>query len=133
MHTDQKQLRFQSPCNGTKTLITSYRTKLAGILVTLYLLRALSSYSQTQLNTKQTVLCNNAAAVSKANMPINPGIKHYIAADYDIVKEIEEVKISGLDMQASWVKAHQDKKTAVDLLPLDDQLNVCADADVTSF
>eukprot|EP00957_Ditylum_brightwellii_P090096 6861360-Ditylum_brightwellii.AAC.1 len=113
--------------------MTSYCTKLAGILAVLYLLRALSSYSQMQINTKQTILCNNAAAVSRANMPIGSGIKHYIPADYDIVKEIEEVKRLDLDMQASWVKAHQDKKTAVDLLPLDAQLNVCADADVTSF
>eukprot|EP00957_Ditylum_brightwellii_P122055 9308489-Ditylum_brightwellii.AAC.1 len=36
-------------------------------------------------------------------------------------------------MQANWVKAHQDKKTAVDYLLLDAQLNVCTDADVTSF
>eukprot|EP00957_Ditylum_brightwellii_P003726 282977-Ditylum_brightwellii.AAC.1 len=32
-----------------------------------------------------------------------------------------------------WVKAHQDKKTPVDLLSLDAQLNVKADADVTEF
>eukprot|EP00957_Ditylum_brightwellii_P073901 5615482-Ditylum_brightwellii.AAC.1 len=32
-----------------------------------------------------------------------------------------------------WVKAHQDKITLVDLLPLKAQLNVKADADVTDF
>eukprot|EP00957_Ditylum_brightwellii_P090064 6858918-Ditylum_brightwellii.AAC.1 len=90
MHTDQKQLRFQGPCDDAKSLMTSSCTELAGILAALYLLRALSSYSQTQINTKQTILCNNAAVVSRANMPIGPGIKHYIATDYDIVKEIEE-------------------------------------------
>eukprot|EP00957_Ditylum_brightwellii_P140651 10714381-Ditylum_brightwellii.AAC.1 len=66
-------------------------------------------------------------------MPISPGIKQYIATDYDIVKGIKEVKSSDLEMQASWVRAHQGKKTAVDLLPLDTQSNICADADVTSF
>eukprot|EP00957_Ditylum_brightwellii_P182167 13879059-Ditylum_brightwellii.AAC.1 len=32
MHTDQKQLRFQGPCNGAKSLMTSYCTELTGIL-----------------------------------------------------------------------------------------------------
>eukprot|EP00957_Ditylum_brightwellii_P199681 15222108-Ditylum_brightwellii.AAC.2 len=86
-----------------------------------------------RITTTQTLLCNNAAAVSRVNMLISPGIKHYIAADFDIVKEIEEVKSSGLDMQANCFKAHQDKKIAVDFLTLDVQLIVHADADVTSF
>eukprot|EP00957_Ditylum_brightwellii_P043864 3326131-Ditylum_brightwellii.AAC.1 len=38
LHTDQKQLRFQGQCNGAKSLMTSYWTKLAGILAVLYLL-----------------------------------------------------------------------------------------------
>eukprot|EP00957_Ditylum_brightwellii_P059353 4506130-Ditylum_brightwellii.AAC.1 len=63
------------------------------------------------------------AAISRANTPFVPGIKHYTTTDYDIAKEIIEVKRSGLDMQASWVKAHQDKKTSVDRLPLNDRLN----------
>eukprot|EP00957_Ditylum_brightwellii_P086220 6560967-Ditylum_brightwellii.AAC.1 len=112
MHTDLKQLRFQGPCDGVKSLMTSYCTELTGILAALYLLRALSSYSQTQINTKQTILCNNAAAVSRANTTFGPGIKHYTTTDYSIAKEIDTVKKLGLDMQASWVKAHQDKKTA---------------------
>eukprot|EP00957_Ditylum_brightwellii_P051860 3932809-Ditylum_brightwellii.AAC.1 len=123
MYTDKKQLRFQGPCNDAKSLMTSYCTKLAGILAALYILRAFSSYSQMQINTKHTIFCGNAAAVSRVNMPISPGIKQYITTDYDIVKEIEEVKRLSLDMQASWVKAHKDKKTAIDLLLFDAQLN----------
>eukprot|EP00957_Ditylum_brightwellii_P190055 14468528-Ditylum_brightwellii.AAC.1 len=119
MHTDQKQLRFQGSCNGTKSLMISYCTELAGILAAFYLLRTLSSYSQMQIKTKQTILCDNAAAVSRTNTHFGPGIKQYTTTDYDIRKELDEVKRSGLDMQASWVKAHQDKKTAVDCLPLD--------------
>eukprot|EP00957_Ditylum_brightwellii_P197160 15021741-Ditylum_brightwellii.AAC.1 len=67
-----------------------------------------------QINTKQKILCDNAAAVSRANTTFGPGIKHYTTADYDIAKEIDTVKKLGLDMQTSCVKAHQDKKTAVD-------------------
>eukprot|EP00957_Ditylum_brightwellii_P020968 1580506-Ditylum_brightwellii.AAC.1 len=32
LHTDQRQLRFQGPCNGARSMISSYRTELAGIL-----------------------------------------------------------------------------------------------------
>eukprot|EP00957_Ditylum_brightwellii_P091651 6978774-Ditylum_brightwellii.AAC.1 len=103
--------------------MTSHCTELAGFLAALYLLRALSSYSQMQINTKQTILCNNAGAVSRANTTFGPGIKHYITADYNIAKEIDTVKKSDLNMQASWVKAHQDNKTAIDQLLLDAQLN----------
>eukprot|EP00957_Ditylum_brightwellii_P021875 1649351-Ditylum_brightwellii.AAC.1 len=133
MHTDLKQIRFQGSCNGAKSLMTSYCTNLAGILAALYLLRALPSYSQTKINTKQTILYDNAAAVSRANTTFRPGIKHYTTADYDIAKEIDTIKKSGLDMQASWVKTHQDNNTAIYQLPLEAQLNVSADADVTSF
>eukprot|EP00957_Ditylum_brightwellii_P035264 2674672-Ditylum_brightwellii.AAC.1 len=133
MHTDQKQLGFQGPCYGVKSLMTSYCTELAGILTALYLLRALSSYFQMQINIKQTTLCNNTAAVSRTNTSFGPGNKHYTTTYYDIAKKIDEVKRASLDMQASWVKAHQEKKTAVDCLPLDAQLNICADVDVTSF
>eukprot|EP00957_Ditylum_brightwellii_P040908 3097311-Ditylum_brightwellii.AAC.1 len=98
--------------------MASYCTELAEILAALYLLGALSSYSKTQINTKQTILCNNAAAFSRSNTPFDPGIKHHTTTDYDIAKEIDEVKRSGLEMQASWVKAHQDKKKAVDRLLL---------------
>eukprot|EP00957_Ditylum_brightwellii_P061496 4667627-Ditylum_brightwellii.AAC.1 len=54
---------------------------------------------------------NNAAAVYWTNAPVPPGIKQYVAADYDIVKEIKVVMESGIDMQAEWVKAHQDNTT----------------------
>eukprot|EP00957_Ditylum_brightwellii_P124271 9472883-Ditylum_brightwellii.AAC.1 len=86
-----------------------------------------------QINTKQTILCNNAAAVSRANTTFGPGIRYYTTADYDIAKEIHTVQKSGLDIQASWVKAHQDNNKAIDQLPLEAQLNVRADANVTSF
>eukprot|EP00957_Ditylum_brightwellii_P003651 276250-Ditylum_brightwellii.AAC.1 len=59
-----------------------------------------------QIKTKLIILCNNVATVSRANTTFGPGIKHYTTAYYNIAKEIDTVKKSGLDMQASWVKAH---------------------------
>eukprot|EP00957_Ditylum_brightwellii_P046260 3510357-Ditylum_brightwellii.AAC.1 len=40
---------------------------------------------------------------------------------------------SGIDMHAEWVKAYQDNTTAKQLLSIEAQLIVQADADVTSF
>eukprot|EP00957_Ditylum_brightwellii_P193041 14698547-Ditylum_brightwellii.AAC.1 len=113
--------------------MTSYQTELTGILSALYLLHVLLSYSHIPVTTKQALHCNNTAAVSQVNIPVPPGIKHYIAADYDIVKEIKVVMNSGINMHAEWVKAHQDNKTSIQSLPLEAQLNVQADANVTSF
>eukprot|EP00957_Ditylum_brightwellii_P203710 15335888-Ditylum_brightwellii.AAC.1 len=113
--------------------MTSYQTELTSILSVLYLLHALSSYSQSPITTKQTLLCNNAAEVSWTNAPVPPGIKQYVAVDYNIVKEIVVVKESGIKMEAEWVKAHQDDTTELQLLPIQAQLNVQADINVTSF
>eukprot|EP00957_Ditylum_brightwellii_P163785 12469291-Ditylum_brightwellii.AAC.1 len=82
--------------------MTSYQTELTGILLALYLLHALSSYSQSLITTKQTLLCNNDAVVSQTNAPVPPGIKKYVAADYNIVKELVVVKETGIKMQAEW-------------------------------
>eukprot|EP00957_Ditylum_brightwellii_P117414 8955579-Ditylum_brightwellii.AAC.1 len=98
-----------------------------------YCATVLSSYSRSLITNKQTLLCDNAAAVFQTNAPVPPGIKQYVAADYNIVKEIEVVMKSRIDMQAEWVKAHQDNTTEIQLLPIEAQLKVQADADVTSF
>eukprot|EP00957_Ditylum_brightwellii_P122056 9308489-Ditylum_brightwellii.AAC.2 len=35
----------------------------------------------TQINTKQTILCDNAAAIFRANTTFGHGIKHYTTTD----------------------------------------------------
>eukprot|EP00957_Ditylum_brightwellii_P059599 4524888-Ditylum_brightwellii.AAC.1 len=80
--------------------MTSYRTEFTGILLALYLLHVLSSYSQSPITTKQTLICNNAAAVSQTNAPVPPSIKQYVTADYSTVTEIKVVMESGIKMQA---------------------------------
>eukprot|EP00957_Ditylum_brightwellii_P061917 4698849-Ditylum_brightwellii.AAC.1 len=62
LHTDQGQLRFQGPCDEARSMISSYRTELAGILSVLYLLHTLSGYLGTNITTRQLLHCNNAAA-----------------------------------------------------------------------
>eukprot|EP00957_Ditylum_brightwellii_P035231 2671668-Ditylum_brightwellii.AAC.1 len=108
LHTDQQQLCFQGPCNGARSMMSSYRTELAGILSALYLLHALLDYSGICITTRQSLHCDNAAAVSRANKNIDPGITACLIVDYDLVKEIEVVKNKGLDLHMEWVKAHQD-------------------------
>eukprot|EP00957_Ditylum_brightwellii_P015856 1194216-Ditylum_brightwellii.AAC.1 len=73
------------------------------------------------------------AAVTHTNYTIAPGIKAHIAAKYNISQEICSAKEEGIDLQTHWVKAHQDDKTPAALLPLDAQLIIQADADVTTF
>eukprot|EP00957_Ditylum_brightwellii_P150389 11452353-Ditylum_brightwellii.AAC.1 len=43
------------------------------------------------------------------------------------------VKEEGIKISTTWVKAHQDNTTAVELLSLDAKLNVQADKDITIF
>eukprot|EP00957_Ditylum_brightwellii_P205624 15344665-Ditylum_brightwellii.AAC.1 len=102
----------------------SYCTELTGILATLYLLRALSSLASISITSKEEVYCNNVAVVVCSNRPLEPGITMHIAAEYDIKQEIWCIKNSGIDLDTWWVKAHQDDKIAVELLPLDARLNV---------
>eukprot|EP00957_Ditylum_brightwellii_P146249 11135712-Ditylum_brightwellii.AAC.1 len=73
------------------------------------------------------------AAVTHTNCTIAPGIKAHIATEYDISHEICSVKEKGIDLRTHWVKAHQDDKTPVALLLLNAQLNIQADADVTTL
>eukprot|EP00957_Ditylum_brightwellii_P132313 10088877-Ditylum_brightwellii.AAC.1 len=47
-----------------------------------------------QINTKQTIFCDNAAAISRANTTFGPGIKHYTTTDYDVAKEIDAMQMS---------------------------------------
>eukprot|EP00957_Ditylum_brightwellii_P088087 6710407-Ditylum_brightwellii.AAC.1 len=77
----------------------------------MYLLHALSDFLGTAIKTKQFLHCDNAAAVSRANKPIDPGVTACLIADYDLVKEIEVVKSRGVDLRMEWVKAHQDEST----------------------
>eukprot|EP00957_Ditylum_brightwellii_P058015 4399422-Ditylum_brightwellii.AAC.1 len=72
MYTHLQQICFQGPCNGAKLLMMSYQTELAGVLATVYLLHILSSYSQMQITTKQTILCDNKAVISRANITFGP-------------------------------------------------------------
>eukprot|EP00957_Ditylum_brightwellii_P071772 5455469-Ditylum_brightwellii.AAC.1 len=64
LHTEEQTLQFQGPCNGLSILMTSYRAELTGILSTLYLLCALSTFSRTDSTTAPTLFCDNSVAVT---------------------------------------------------------------------
>eukprot|EP00957_Ditylum_brightwellii_P041918 3174944-Ditylum_brightwellii.AAC.1 len=44
-HTEDKEIPFQGSCDCVPQLISSYQTELMGILLMLYLLQALSSFT----------------------------------------------------------------------------------------
>eukprot|EP00957_Ditylum_brightwellii_P134966 10290735-Ditylum_brightwellii.AAC.1 len=58
-------------------------------------------------------------AVTCSNTSISPGIASYIKAEYNLTQEIMAVKEEGINISTTWVKVHQDNKTAIELLPLD--------------
>eukprot|EP00957_Ditylum_brightwellii_P197286 15030305-Ditylum_brightwellii.AAC.1 len=67
LHTKEKTLRFQGPCDGLSKLMTSYQTELTGILSALYLLRALFTFSWTDLTIAPTLYCNISAVATQIN------------------------------------------------------------------
>eukprot|EP00957_Ditylum_brightwellii_P090566 6897145-Ditylum_brightwellii.AAC.1 len=91
LHTEEKSIHFQGPCGSVKSLMTSYRAKLTGILSALYLVCAMAEFSKSEIELLPTLLCNNSAAVLRTNTPIYPSIRAHLAADYDIYKEITNV------------------------------------------
>eukprot|EP00957_Ditylum_brightwellii_P062881 4770774-Ditylum_brightwellii.AAC.1 len=88
--------------------MTLYQTELTGILSALYLLRALSTFSWTDLTTAPTLFCDNSAVVTQTNLDISPGIRSHLAADYGIYSEITKLQTEGPKVTVAWVKAHQD-------------------------
>eukprot|EP00957_Ditylum_brightwellii_P092879 7071039-Ditylum_brightwellii.AAC.1 len=55
-HTDNRTIWLQGPCDGAKSLMTSYCTKLIRILAALYLLHALSQYSSTPTKYQKRII-----------------------------------------------------------------------------
>eukprot|EP00957_Ditylum_brightwellii_P162838 12400250-Ditylum_brightwellii.AAC.1 len=73
------------------------------------------------------------ASVTCSNTRISPGIASYIAAEYNLTQKIMAFKKEVINISTTWVKAHQDDKTAMELLPPDTQLNVQPDKDIAIF
>eukprot|EP00957_Ditylum_brightwellii_P015557 1173276-Ditylum_brightwellii.AAC.1 len=82
-------------------------------------MKALSNYTNNSITTRPIFYCNDMAAVTRTNKFIDPGITTHIAAEFDMAREIWSVKEEGFDVTTMCVKAHQDDKLSVHLLPLD--------------
>eukprot|EP00957_Ditylum_brightwellii_P160022 12180902-Ditylum_brightwellii.AAC.1 len=113
LHTEKKSIHFQGPCDGAKSLMTSYRAELTGILSALYLLCAMAKFSKSKIEHLPTLLCNNSAAVLRTNTPIYPRICAHLAADYNIYKKITNVIQANIKVKPQWVKAHQDQTNQI--------------------
>eukprot|EP00957_Ditylum_brightwellii_P096985 7385727-Ditylum_brightwellii.AAC.1 len=74
-HMDNTSIRFQGPCNGNDSLMTSYRTKLTSILSAMYLLQALIKFMTTTPSCTPPLFCDNISAVRQTNALILPGVK----------------------------------------------------------
>eukprot|EP00957_Ditylum_brightwellii_P119328 9103343-Ditylum_brightwellii.AAC.1 len=99
---DNKSIRYQGPCDGNDSLMTLYRTKLAGILPALYLLQAIIKFTTTSPACAPLLLCDNIAAVKQTYNPILPGIKTHISSDFNLIQEIETIKQNIPSINTSW-------------------------------
>eukprot|EP00957_Ditylum_brightwellii_P045895 3481042-Ditylum_brightwellii.AAC.1 len=102
LHTEEKSIQFQGPCNGAMTLMTSYRAELTDILSALYLLCAMAEFSKSEIVSAPTLLCDNSAAVFCINTLIYPGICAHLAADYNIYKEITTLLKANIKRKPQW-------------------------------
>eukprot|EP00957_Ditylum_brightwellii_P038863 2937526-Ditylum_brightwellii.AAC.1 len=101
-HIDNKTICFQGPCNDNPSMAMPYRMELTEIILALYLIQALTEYSQAPVSHPQTLLCNNISAVHHVNTPIQPGIKFHIVADFDVIQDIMDVKQQINGFTVSW-------------------------------
>eukprot|EP00957_Ditylum_brightwellii_P142196 10833339-Ditylum_brightwellii.AAC.1 len=59
---------------------------------------------------------------------IQRGVRSHVAADIDVIAEIQKIKESGISLDVEWVKSHQDDNTDLTELDLPTQLNCDDDA-----
>eukprot|EP00957_Ditylum_brightwellii_P060743 4611871-Ditylum_brightwellii.AAC.1 len=102
LHTEEKSICFQGPCDGAKSLMTSYRAELMGIMSALYLLCAMTEFSKSKIELPPTLLCDNSAAILRTNTPIYPSIRAHLAADYDIYRKITNVIQANIKVKPQW-------------------------------
>eukprot|EP00957_Ditylum_brightwellii_P022814 1721008-Ditylum_brightwellii.AAC.1 len=132
-HTADEEICFEGTCDRVPQLISSYQTELTGILSVLYLICTLSSFTHNQITREQELLCDNLSAVHRMSIDTPPGIRLHLATDFDMINEIMKEKENRPEVKVSWVKAHQDGKEDLELLPLAAKLNVKANVDVNLF
>eukprot|EP00957_Ditylum_brightwellii_P113565 8658882-Ditylum_brightwellii.AAC.1 len=83
LHTDDKVLKFQGPCDGSPLLMTSFYIELSGILATLYFINALQDYTNKNFSAQLPLYCNNMAAVLITKKSTPPGITSHLCPDFD--------------------------------------------------
>eukprot|EP00957_Ditylum_brightwellii_P081974 6233655-Ditylum_brightwellii.AAC.2 len=67
LHTNERELRLQGPCNYSTQCISSYRSELMGILAVYYLLHSFISFSNKTTELSAPLYCNNISAVCSSN------------------------------------------------------------------
>eukprot|EP00957_Ditylum_brightwellii_P035710 2707697-Ditylum_brightwellii.AAC.1 len=108
LHTEERELCIQGPCNCLAQCISSYRAELMGILVVYYLLHSFISFRDKPTVLSAPLYCDNISAVCSSNRNQLCGVTTHLVSDYDILSEIRTYRSCGIDIKAEWVKAHQD-------------------------
>eukprot|EP00957_Ditylum_brightwellii_P211227 15365920-Ditylum_brightwellii.AAC.2 len=132
-HTDSQMLQFQGPCDGLPLLMTSYRSELSGILVTLYFISALQDFTKESILAHLPLYCDNSAAVLSSNTTTAPGVTSHLCPDYNVVSEVWSQLKQVPHMNVAWVKTHQDDAKPICKLSIDAKLNCTANRDAKLF
>eukprot|EP00957_Ditylum_brightwellii_P014265 1073945-Ditylum_brightwellii.AAC.1 len=67
LHTEERELCLQGPCNCSTQCISSYRAELMGILAVYYLLHSFISFRDTPTELSASLYCDNISAVRSSN------------------------------------------------------------------
>eukprot|EP00957_Ditylum_brightwellii_P141745 10799901-Ditylum_brightwellii.AAC.1 len=89
-------------CDCHSAQISSYQSKLFGILAIYYLLHSILSYSKKTLKVPFTIHRKNKSVVCANNTPLCPGVLSHLAPDYDFITKINSLKSLGLSGTADW-------------------------------
>eukprot|EP00957_Ditylum_brightwellii_P208480 15357665-Ditylum_brightwellii.AAC.1 len=133
LHTEERELQLQGPCNCSTQCISSYRAELMGILAVYFLLHSFILFRNRPTMLLAPLYCDNISAVCSSNRNQLCGVTAHFVSDYDILAEIRTYHSYGIDIKAELVNAHQDDNSPLEDLSLLPQLNCMVDNDATLF
>ena len=116
---------------------SSFRAEAYGVLAATRFIKRLTEYTGSTLTQEITHFIDNQGVVQRLkdelSRPENPNAT--LQPDWDIINEaILTIKeLSESKYQFKWVKAHQDRTSPYDALPLEAQMNCDADTLATSY
>jgi hypothetical protein len=117
-------LRGGGPDDGIQSLMTSYRSKLGGLVAGLAVLGTLFRSGAMNIRSIRFI-CDNESAVTAARRPTSESIFHNTRCDWDLIATIQDHIVrwyKGIALSFHWVKGHADRIDRP--LTRDERLNI---------